>query len=80
MKFTTDYSILGRVLLGAGALSFLPFVEAEFAQCVSGWEWVRSSASLTCRGLGNQSFCVSSRTIPRARTLARLRDHFKPHV
>ena len=43
MKLTTDYSTLGRIVLGLGALTFLPSVEAAFAECVPGWEWVRSS-------------------------------------
>ena len=51
MKFTTDYSALGRILLALGALSFLPSVEAAFAKCVPGWEWVRSVPSPVCRGL-----------------------------
>ena len=49
MKFTTDYSALGRILLALGALSFLPSVEAAFAECVPGWEWVRSFPSLVRR-------------------------------
>ena len=56
MRFTTDYSTLARILLGVGALSFLPLVEADFAQCVPGWEWVRSSTSLACRALKANPF------------------------
>lgn len=43
MKFTINHSSLGRLVLGAGALSLLSFVRADFAQCVPGWEWVRPS-------------------------------------
>ena len=41
MKLTTDHSTLGRIILAVGALSFLPSVEAAFATCTAGWEWVR---------------------------------------
>lgn len=80
MKFRTDHFTLGRIVLGLGALSFLRFVEADFAQCVPGWDWVRSSASLMCHSPENRFLCVSSRIIPWARILARLRDHFKLRV
>jgi len=47
MKFTTDYhSTLGRIILGVGALSFLPSVEAAFATCVAGWNWSYNSKGL----------------------------------
>ena len=40
MKFTTDYPVLARILLKISALSLLLSVEAEFAKCLEGWEWV----------------------------------------
>jgi len=39
MRLTTDSSALLGILLGIGALQFLPSVEAAFAQCVAGWDW-----------------------------------------
>jgi len=42
MKSTIDLSTLGRIILSVGALGFLPSVEAVFATCKAGWEWVRS--------------------------------------
>ncbi|KAF9782585.1 hypothetical protein BJ322DRAFT_1110468 [Thelephora terrestris] len=44
--FTTNHSSLGRIVLGVGAFSLLSFVEADFAQCVSGWEWSYNSQGL----------------------------------
>ena len=51
MKLTTDYSTLARIALAVGALSFLSSVEADFAVCLPGWEWVRSSPFLAPRNL-----------------------------
>ena len=50
MKLTTDHSATVRIMLGIGALVFLPSVKAA-AQCIVGWEWVRSYLSLVSRGL-----------------------------
>jgi len=58
MKITTGYSTLGRIALGAGALSFLPSVEAAFAQCGAGWEWVRPPTFPAHRGFEAQSFRI----------------------
>jgi len=54
MKFTTGYSTLVRIALGAGALGFLPSAEAAFAQCGAGWEWVRPSTFSARRGFEAQ--------------------------
>jgi hypothetical protein len=52
MKFTTMYSTLERIILAVIALRLLPIVEAlDNAVCLPGWDWVRSSPSLVCRGL-----------------------------
>ena len=48
MRFTTDYSVLLGIALGIGALRLLPSADAAFAQCVAGWDWVRSSTFSLC--------------------------------
>jgi hypothetical protein len=52
MQFTTMYSTLGGIALAALALSFSLSVAAQtgFGVCLTGWEWVRSSPFLVCRG------------------------------
>ena len=51
MKLTIDRSAIGRITLGVGALIFLPSVKAAAAQCVGGWDWVRSYLFLVFCGL-----------------------------
>lgn len=40
MKLGIDHSATGGIILGVGALIFLPSVKAAAAQCVGGWDWV----------------------------------------
>lgn len=47
MKFTANRLSFAPVILGIGALNLFSFVRADFAQCMSGWEWVRSSLSIS---------------------------------
>ena len=42
MKLTLDRPATGRIILGVGALVYLPFVKADVGQCIAEWEWVRS--------------------------------------
>ena len=50
MKLTMDRSATGCIILGVGALVLLPSVKAA-AQCVGGWDWVRSYLFLVPCGL-----------------------------
>ena len=58
MKLTTDHSTLGRIILGVGALSFLPSVEAAFATCTAGWDWVWSYLFLAAFDSNPSAFSV----------------------
>ena len=51
MKLTIDRSATGCIILGICALIFLPSAKAQPAQCVGGWDWVRSYLYIVSRGL-----------------------------